>query len=143
MRIQRQVVDYALQRRTLLADVHSGKVGVAQVCDATPYLLRAAQFHGDATEQTCPVCRKERLTQVSWIFGDALRHAAGSARTPQEIEQLANLHADFSVYVVEVCRTCSWNHLVLSYVMGTGDSPDGVTPENSRRRSDRRRTAAE
>ena len=132
------MVDYALQRRALLADVHSGRVGVAEVCDASPYLLRAARFHGEPSEQTCPVCRKERLTLVSWIFGDSLKHAAGSARKPAELEQLANLHEDFSVYMVEVCRTCSWNHLVLSYVMGTGGTPD-----TSRRRTDRRRTAAE
>ena len=137
MRTQRQVVDYALQRRALLAEVHSGRVGVAEVCDASPYLLRAARFHGAPTEETCPVCRKERLTQVSWIFGDELKHAAGSARKPEELEALANLYADFSVYVVEVCGTCSWNHLVLSYVMGTGGAPD------TRGRPDRRRTAAE
>ena len=57
MRTQRQVVDYALQRRALLADVGSGRVGTASVCDAGPYLLRAARFHGEQTEQTCPVCR--------------------------------------------------------------------------------------
>ncbi len=130
------MVDYALQRKALLADVHAGRVGVAEVCDASPYLLRAARFHGEPSEQSCPVCRKERLTLVSWIFGEDLRHAAGSARKSAEIEQLANQHADFSVYVVEVCRTCSWNHLVLSYVMGTGDT-------GGRRRSDRRRSAAE
>lgn len=123
MRSQRQVVDYALQRRALLADVHSGRVGVAEVCDASPYLLRAARFHGEPTDATCPVCRKERLAHVSWVFGESLGAASGSAREPAQIEQLASLHADFSVYVVEVCRTCSWNHLVLSYVMGTGDAP--------------------
>jgi hypothetical protein len=138
VRSQRQVVDYALQRRALLAEVHAGRVGVAEVCDASPYLLRAARFHGAPTEETCPVCRKERLTEVSWIFGDELKHAAGSARKPEEIEVLANLYSDFSVYVVEVCRTCSWNHLVLSYVMGTGETPD-----TRGRRTDRRRTAAE
>ena len=136
MRTQRQVVDYALQRRAVLADVHSGRVGVAAVCDANPYLLRAARFHGEPSDQTCPVCRKERLTLVSWIFGDALKHAAGSARAPEELERLATQYADFSVYVVEVCRTCSWNHLVLSYVLGTGGRPE-------RGRADRRRTAAE
>jgi hypothetical protein len=136
VRIQRQVVDYALQRRALLAEVHAGRVGVAEVCDASPYLLRAARFHGESTDRTCPVCRKERLMQVSWIFGDALKHAAGSARKPEEIEALANSYEDFSVYVVEVCRTCSWNHLVLSYVMGTGAPTSG-------RRPDRRRSAAE
>jgi hypothetical protein len=137
VRIQRQVVDYALQRRALLADVHSGRVGVDDVCDASPYLLRAARFHGESTDETCPVCGREGLTQVSWIFGDELRHAAGSARRPDEIDAMANSHGDFSVYVVEVCRTCSWNHLVLSYVTGAGGAPGNP------RRSDRRRTAAE
>ncbi len=114
------MVDYALQRRALLAEVHAGRVGVVEVCDASPYLLRAARFHGEPSEQTCPVCRKERLTQVSWIFGDALKHAAGSARKPDgDSSNWRTRYADFSVYVVEVCRTCSWNHLVLSYVMGT------------------------
>lgn len=132
------MVDYALQRRSLLADVGSGRVGVAAVCDAGPYLLRAARFHGQPSDQTCPVCRKEPLTLVSWVFGDQLRQAAGSARTPAEIEQLSNSHSDFSVYVVEVCRTCSWNHLVLSYVVGTGA---GDTPQPGTGR--RRRSAAE
>jgi Family of unknown function (DUF5318) len=137
VRTQRQVVDYALQRRALLADVHAGRVAVEEVCDAGPYLLRAARFHGDPTDQACPVCRKERLTLVSWVFGDALRHAAGTARRPDELERLAALHADFSVHVVEVCRTCRWNHLVLSYVLGTGGDPD------TGRARDRRRTVAE
>ena len=74
---------------------------------------------------------------MSWVFGDALRHAAGSARRPDELERLAALHADFSVYVVEVCRTCSWNHLVLSYVLGTGGDPD--TAPCPRPTPDRRR----
>lgn len=120
VRSQRQVVDYALQRRALLADVHAGRVGVAEVCDASPYLLRAARFHGEPGDGVCPVCRKERLTQVSWVFGESLGHASGSARMPDQIAQLATRHGDFSVYVVEVCRTCGWNHLVLSYVSGTG-----------------------
>lgn len=131
MRNQRQVVDYALQRRALLADVHSGRVGVASVCDAGPYLLQAARFHGEQVEETCPVCREGRLALVSWIFGESLKHMSGSARKPAELDDLAARYDDFSVYVVEVCGSCSWNHLVLSYVLGTG-APDR-----------RRRTAAE
>lgn len=126
----RQVVDYALQRRALLADVHAGRTGLAAVCDAGAYLLRAARFHGEPLDRTCPVCRKEKLTQVSWVFGEGLRQISGSARTPDELEQLAAHHAEFSVHVVEVCRTCGWNHLVRSYVLGAG-------------RSTRRRTAGE
>jgi hypothetical protein len=113
------MVDYALRRRALLAEVYTGRVGVAEVCDATPYLLRAAKFHGEPSVVTCPVCRKEPLTLVSWVYGDELKHAAGSARTTEELNRMATLFDEFSVYVVEVCRTCSWNHLVLSYVLGT------------------------
>lgn len=132
MLTQRQVVDYSLQRRALLAEVYSGRTGTMEVCDASPYLLRAAKFHGTPTDVTCPVCRKEPLTHVSWVYGDELKHAAGSARTTEELARMANLFGEFTVYVVEVCRTCSWNHLVQSYVLGTRgvDKP-------------RRRTAAE
>lgn len=133
VRTQRQVVDYALQRRALLAEVYAGRVGLTEVCDATPYLLRAAKFHGESSSVTCPLCRKESLTLVSWVYGDGLKQAAGSARTAEELSRMATLHEEFSVYVVEVCRTCSWNHLVQSYVLGTS----GVS------RRSRRQTAAE
>ncbi|MFB9906700.1 DUF5318 domain-containing protein [Allokutzneria oryzae] len=123
MRTQRQVVDYALQRRALLAEVYAGRTGVAEVCDASPYLLRAAKFHGQPSTTTCPVCRKEPLTHVSWVYGDELKHAAGSARTAEELVKLATLYEEFTVYVVEVCRTCGWNHLVQSYVLGTRGLP--------------------
>ena len=119
VRTQRQTVDYALQRRALLAEVYSGRVGVTEVCDANPYLLRAAKFHGEPSSATCPVCRKEPLTLVSWVYGDQLKHASGSARATEELAKMATLFEEFSVYVVEVCRTCSWNHLVQSYVLGT------------------------
>jgi hypothetical protein len=131
VRTQRQVVDYALQRRALLAEVYAGRVSLTEVCDATPYLLRAAKFHGEPSSFTCPMCRKESLTLVSWVYGDALKHAAGSARSADELNRLATLYEEFNVHVVEVCRTCSWNHLVQSYVLGTG----GVGSRRSRRRT--------
>ena len=118
MRLQRQVVDYALRRRSLLAEVYSGRTGVTEVCDANPYLLRAAKFHGKVSSVMCPICRKEQLTLVSWVFGDHLGAVSGSARTAEELVLLASRFEEFSVHVVEVCRTCSWNHLVKSYVLG-------------------------
>ncbi|MEC3981529.1 DUF5318 domain-containing protein [Amycolatopsis sp. H20-H5] len=131
MRNQRQVVDYALQRRALLAGVHSGRVGTHDVCDASPYLLRAAEFHGRTGEQTCPVCRKEALTLVSWVYGDELKHVAGSARTPEELTRMAGLFGEFTVYDVEVCRSCNWNHLVQSYVLGTGEPQPRTRPRRT------------
>ncbi|WP_084385693.1 DUF5318 domain-containing protein [Rhodococcus sp. WMMA185] len=139
VRIQRQVVDYALQRRSLLAEVYSGRTGVAEVCDASPYLLRAAKFHGRGSDVVCPICRKEQLTLVSWVFGEKLGSVSGSARTAEELVRLAATQEEFSVHVVEVCRTCSWNHLVQSYVLGTLPTPK--SPSRSSPRA--RRTASE
>ena len=116
--VQRQIIDYALQRKARLAEVHSGRRAVADVCDASPYLLRAAKFHGRPSPTLCPICRKEQVTLVSWVFGDKLGQVSGSARTTEEIARLAGTAEEFSVHVVEVCRTCSWNHLVQSYVAG-------------------------
>jgi hypothetical protein len=118
VRLQRQVVDYALRRRSLLAEVYSGRTGVTEVCDANPYLLRAAKYHGRPSTVMCPICRKEQLTLVSWVFGDHLGPVSGSARTSEELVLLATKFDEFAVHVVEVCRTCSWNHLVKSYVLG-------------------------
>ncbi|MCD2145913.1 DUF5318 family protein [Gordonia paraffinivorans] len=116
--MQRQIVDYALQRRTRLSAVHSGRTAVADVCDASPYLLRAAKFHGRLSDVLCPICRKEQVTLVSWVFGERLGQVSGSARSNEEIARLATTAEEFTVHVVEVCRTCSWNHLVQSYVAG-------------------------
>ena len=118
MRAARQVVDYSLQRRALLREVYSGRVGTYEVCDASPYLLSAARFHGDATEDRCPVCRRENLTHVNYIYGDELKHSAGQARSSVELPTLATAFREIQVYVVEVCRGCGWNHLVEQFVMG-------------------------
>ena len=112
------MVDFALRRRGVLADLREGVLALREVCDADVYLLRAANFHGLVTETVCPVCRKENLTEVSWVFGDDLGQASGSARSADEIGQLALAHDAFTVHVVEVCRSCSWNHLVESYEVG-------------------------
>ena len=118
MRAARQVVDYSLQRRALLREVYSGRVGTYEVCDASPYLLSAARFHGDATEDRCPVCRRENLTHVNYIYGDELKQSAGQARSSVELPGLATAYREVQVYVVEVCRACGWNHLVEQFVMG-------------------------
>jgi hypothetical protein len=121
VRNQRQIVDYALRRRALLARFRSGRVPLAELCDASPYLRQAARFHGEQTEHSCPVCRKSQVVLVAWVYGDGLGQASGSARKPAELERMANLFAEFTVYVVEVCHACGWNHLAMSYVLGTGE----------------------
>lgn len=118
MRTRRGVIDYALQRRALLAQLRSGQVGTDEACDATPYLLSAARFHGQVTEQPCPVCRHEPLCRVCYVYGDELKTAAGQARSIPELAKMAMDYRSFAVYEVEVCRGCGWNHLATSYLLG-------------------------
>ncbi len=123
---QRQVIDYALARRATLVDLAQGRLSRADACDAHPDLLRAARYHGEATDSRCPVCRKEQLTRVTYAYGDELQHASGRARSSRSLDGLAARFAQLRIYVVEVCRSCGWNHLSLSYVIGT-DVPTDAT----------------
>jgi hypothetical protein len=127
---QRSYIDYSLARRATLAALYSGGATTMDVCDADPYLLRAAKFHGEPTPRDCPVCRREKLTHVTYVFGDELGPYSGRIKATAELEPMAREHGEFRVYVVEVCQGCSWNHLTSSYVLG-----DGIPRTRARRRS--------
>ncbi|MGY1855633.1 DUF5318 family protein [Modestobacter sp. SYSU DS0290] len=131
---RRSVVDYALQRRAVLAAVAAGRTGLFEVCDATPYLSRAAKYHGEPTGEPCPVCRRGQLAQVSYVYGDGLGPVSGQAKTGRELARMDAAQDEFSVYTVEVCRGCGWNHLVTSYVLGAEPVP-GRAPRRARRRA--------
>ena len=141
MRTQRQVVDYSLQKRAVLRELLAGRVGTYEVCDASPYLKNAARFHGEPTDERCPICRSENLTHVHYIYGDELKQSAGQARTLAELPVLAMTLREFQVFVVEVCRGCDWNHLVEQFLLGR----DGLAGDSGRhaasRTPARRRTA--
>src|SRR5215472_11235171 len=117
----RSVVDYALARRATLASVLSGRTTVADVCDAHPYLLRAAKFHGEPTDLACPICHRTKLTHVTYVYGDELGQYEGRVKRGPELDEMAAEYAEFQVYVVEVCQSCAWNHLASSYVLGHGE----------------------
>jgi hypothetical protein len=135
----RAVIDYTLNRRATLAGLRGGRVSPMDVCDAHPYLLRAARFHGEPTDEDCPVCRRERLTHVTYTYGDCFRaDTNGRVRQTDELPQLAADLPEFTVYVVEVCQTCGWNHLARSYVLGGGQEK-----RTSAMSAPRRRTAEE
>jgi len=118
---RRFVVDYALARRATLASVFAGHTTVADVCDAHPYLLRAAKFHGEATSTGCPICRRAKLTHVTYVYGDELGRYEGRVKQAYELAEMAAEYGEFRAYVVEVCQSCGWNHLASSYVLGTGE----------------------
>jgi hypothetical protein len=131
-RTQRGVIDYGLARRATLLDLFNGRASAMDVCDAHPYLLRAAKYHGEPTETPCPVCRKGPLIHVTYTYGDAFpKETSGRVRATVELAAMERQYPEFTVYVVEVCRDCGWNHLVSSYVLGT----DGLRARRSGSRS--------
>ncbi len=126
----RCVIDYALARRAVLTGLAMGRLRQEDACDAHIYLRRAARYHGEATEEPCPVCADEELVHVTYAYGDCFNgDTNGRAWASRELPALAARLPEFSVFVVEVCLGCGWNHLVTSAVLGTGE------PMTRRRRS--------
>jgi hypothetical protein len=117
---QRSVIDYTLARRATLESLYTGGASPTDVCDADPYLLRAAKFHGVPSGRRCPVCRRQELVDISYAFGDELGQYSGRIKSPAELAAMAREQGEFRVYVVEVCQGCEWNHLTSSYVLGDG-----------------------
>lgn len=117
----RSVISYALARRAALESLRRGGAFSSDHCDADPMLLRAAKHHGEPAGRACPVCRRAGMLEVTWVFGAQLGPLSGSARSPQQLAEMAHEHGRFRVHVVEVCRDCHWNHLVVSYTLGDGN----------------------
>lgn len=119
----RAFVDYALVRRGVLTDLARGRLRRDEVCDADPLLRRAALALGTPAGEACPVCAGDRLLHSTWLYGDELGASSGRSAFPGEVDEVAAEHAEIRVYVVEVCASCGWNHLIESYVVGHGREP--------------------
>ncbi|MFD1117955.1 DUF5318 family protein [Sphaerisporangium aureirubrum] len=128
---QRRVVDYGLAKRATVQSLRSGRATRRDVCDAHPYLLRAARYHGEPTQRRCPICEHQNVTHVTYVYGDQLGRAAGRVKATSDLVQMAREYPEFRVYVVEVCQGCAWNHLTVSFVLGT-DGPPGDSETDRR-----------
>ena len=117
MNSRRAYVDYTLDKRATLLALFRGK---ADACDADPYLLKAAKFHGTKVVRNCPVCKKDSLVELQYTFGDQLGQFSGRIKSTDELREMENEFGEFRVYVVEVCRECYWNHLAASFTLGDG-----------------------
>jgi hypothetical protein len=118
--VPRDVVSFALARRAALETMRRGGALNGDYCDADPGLLRAAKHHGEPAGRDCPVCRRPELVEVTWVYGAQLGPLSGSARAAGQLPVMAHEFGRFRVYVVEVCRRCTWNHLVISFTLGDG-----------------------
>ena len=119
-------IDYRLARQSVIAEFRKGRVAQHEVCDAHPELLRAARNVGEESSRTCPICEAANVVLVSYVFGPRMPAHGRCVTTKAEMQRLARAGDELACYVVEVCPSCSWNHLARTFL---------VTPPASRRRS--------
>lgn len=127
---KREVVDYALRRRSTLHAL-TGRVRSvtrAEACDADQLLISSAVHHGEPHPEPCPVCSDRRMMLLRYVFGSQLGQYAGRLRSRAELEEMQSEFGEFMVRVVEVCPSCGWNYMIESYLLG-----DGVTRKPPRR----------
>ncbi len=106
------VIDHRLARRALISEYRKGRLARHQVCDAHPELVRAARAVGEESTLDCPICEEDKLVLVTYVFGPRLPPFGRCITQRRELAQLDKRTDALSAYVVEVCRTCSWHHLL-------------------------------
>ena len=113
-------VDYRLARQTTLDLWRRGDLTQHKLCDAQPMLLRNAVECGTRTEEACPVCTGAQLTYVTYAFGPRLPAHGRCISNEKELARLNTRKSRLTAYVVEVCTSCGWNHLVRITSLGEG-----------------------
>ncbi len=129
--VPREVIDHTLSRNAAVADWHRTGGLDSDACDADPYLIRAAKWHGEGTTRDCPICAKEPLVELTYVFSKELGAFSGRLYPRLEIPVIAKEHGVLRVFIVEVCKGCHWNHVTTSFVVG-----DGIPRRPKRRPSD-------
>jgi Family of unknown function (DUF5318) len=104
-------VDYRLRRQSVIADYRKKRLAQHEVCDAHPELVRAAQEIGEPTKVDCPICEEVKVVLVTYVFGPRLPPYGRCVTTRREFLKLDRRPEQSAAYVVEVCPSCSWNHL--------------------------------
>ncbi|MDR2896608.1 MAG: DUF5318 domain-containing protein [Propionibacteriaceae bacterium] len=122
LQTKRKSVDYSLQRRRTLEELSSALRTMVshEALDADPMLIRAALHHGRLTDRRCPVANCGRLLELNYVFGDQLGQYSGRIKSEDELAEMEGDFGEFTVYVVEVCPECGWNHVVEAYLLGDG-----------------------
>ena len=110
------VVDYTLAKRALLRQAQGGLFSRLELCDAHPELLRAARYVGEDASRPCPVCDEYHLRLLAYVYAEELKADNGRVWTIEKALALAARCKGGACYVVEVCTSCSWNHLTEAFV---------------------------
>ena len=112
------VIDHRLARRALISEYRKGRLARHQVCDAHPELIRAARSIGQPTGTDCPICEEHKLVLVTYAFGPRLPKHGRCISNIRDLQQLNRRPEQYAAYVVEVCPSCSWHHLLRMLPLG-------------------------
>jgi hypothetical protein len=110
------VVDYTLAKRSILRDARRGLLALTDICDAHPELLRAARHVGEQASRQCPVCERDDLRLLAYVYADELKRDNGRVWAIDKALAITASCRNGTCYIVEVCTGCSWNHLAEALV---------------------------
>lgn len=114
-------VDYRLARNSVISEFRKGRLSRLDVCDAHPELLRAAANVGETSREDCPICEQQKVRLVSYVFGTRLPPSGKCISSKRELSRLTQGSGSLTCYVVEVCTSCSWNHLAHTFSISPSD----------------------
>ena len=110
-------ISYLLERNRVLRQYERGELSRSDICDAHSELIRAARHYSEKTSDPCPICEKESLRIVSYVFGPRLPSHGRCVNSAGDLDRIRRRKGTFTCYMVEVCAQCSWNHLLRSYTL--------------------------
>ena len=64
-------ISFLLERNRVLRQYARGELTRNEICDAHPELLRAAHHYSECTTDLCPICDKQSICIVSYVFGSS------------------------------------------------------------------------
>ena len=117
-------VSYRLARQGVIDDVRRGRRPRHEVCDAQPELRRVAEACARSLDEPCPICEEPELVVVTFAFGPGLPLSGRCLVTSGDVARLRRRAASVTCYLVEVCRSCGWNHLRASFPLAGAGRPD-------------------
>ena len=113
-------VTYRLARNSVVSEFRKGRLSRLDVCDAHPELVRAARGVGEPTGEECPICAEAEVVFVSYAFGSGLPASGRCLETKADLSRASRTASgEVACYVVEVCPSCSWNHLAHTFVVAS------------------------
>tara|TARA_B100000287_G_scaffold318446_1_gene302221 strand:- start:668 stop:1117 length:450 start_codon:yes stop_codon:yes gene_type:complete len=105
-------VEFRLARQLVVDLWKQGKIDMETVCDAQPMLKRNAIHCGAPIDENCPICEISQISYVAYVFGSRLPAHGRCVSSKGELKRLNSRKTKLSAYVIEVCSSCGWNHLV-------------------------------